>query len=203
MLSSTLRLNFCYLKIIHILHLYYPPKSKHVCIHEIMRLIIRKLKMKMKNNTHWYDINRPKSRHGHKYTIYKMCLSTMMVICIKQHLSNILDSVHEKVKQRWGWVEKSVAYKKSLYFSFSDALLLRNNFFLQSTKKTFSDLPNGKCEVKVDIMDTKAALLFCLLLTLSRYLLSCFRYYIFFVTDFNRFLYMGLLSPSFNGQKWK
>ena len=36
-----------------------------------------------------YDKTRPRSRHGHKYTIYKMCLSLMIAICIKQHLSNI------------------------------------------------------------------------------------------------------------------
>ena len=29
----------------------------------------------------------------------------MMVICIKQHLTNIWSSIHEKVKQHWGWVE--------------------------------------------------------------------------------------------------
>ena len=29
--------------------------------------------------------------------------------CNKQHLSNIWDSVYQKVKQHWGWVEKSVA----------------------------------------------------------------------------------------------
>ena len=38
----------------------------------------------------------------------------MMVICIKQHLSNIWRSVHEKAKQHWGWVEKTVVYKKSV-----------------------------------------------------------------------------------------
>ena len=37
----------------------------------------------------------------------------MIVICIKQHLSNIWSSIHEKAKQYWGRVEKkSVAYKK-------------------------------------------------------------------------------------------
>ena len=38
----------------------------------------------------------------------------MVVICTKQHLSNIWSSVHEKVKQHWGWVEekKSVNYNK-------------------------------------------------------------------------------------------
>ena len=41
----------------------------------------------------------------------------MMLICIKQHLSNIWTSIHEKVKQHWGWVEKSVAYKKTVFFS--------------------------------------------------------------------------------------
>ena len=42
---------------------------------------------KKKNRSYRYDINRP--RHGHKYTKYKICLCIMMVICIKQHLSNI------------------------------------------------------------------------------------------------------------------
>ena len=37
----------------------------------------------------------------------------MMAICIKQHLSNIWSSTHEKAKQYQGWVEKNVAYKKS------------------------------------------------------------------------------------------
>ena len=41
-----------------------------------------------------------------KYTKYKMCLSIMMVICIKQHLSNIWSSIYENLKQHWGWVEK-------------------------------------------------------------------------------------------------
>ena len=48
-----------------------------------------------------YDINRPRPRHGQKYTKYKM------VICIKQHLSNNWSSIHEKIKQHWGWVEKN------------------------------------------------------------------------------------------------
>ena len=43
----------------------------------------------MKNKSQRYDINRARPRHRHKYTAHKMCLSLMMVICIKQHLSNI------------------------------------------------------------------------------------------------------------------
>ena len=43
----------------------------------------------IKKRSHRYDMNRPRPRHGHKYTKYKMCLSIMMVICTKQHLSNI------------------------------------------------------------------------------------------------------------------
>ena len=80
--------------------------NKCVCIHEIIRLIIMKRKMKMTNRSHRYNINRPRSRYGHKYSKCKKCLSMMIVICIKQHLSNIWISVHEKVKQHWGWVEK-------------------------------------------------------------------------------------------------
>ena len=34
-----------------------------------------KMGLKMKNRSDKYDINRPKPRHGHKYTKYKICLS--------------------------------------------------------------------------------------------------------------------------------
>ena len=40
----------------------------------------------------------------------------MLVLCIKQHLSNIKCSSHEKVKQHWGWAEISVAYKKIVQY---------------------------------------------------------------------------------------
>ena len=48
-----------------------------------------KMRLEFKNRSRRKDINRPRLRNGHKHTKYKMCLSIMMVICIKQHLSNI------------------------------------------------------------------------------------------------------------------
>ena len=42
-----------------------------VSIHETTRLIIMKMKMKMKNRPQRYEINRPKTRHGHKSSKYK------------------------------------------------------------------------------------------------------------------------------------
>ena len=62
--------------------------------------------MKMKKSSHRYDINRPRSRDGHKYSTYKNYHITIMLICIKQQLSNIWNSIHEKVKQHWVWVGK-------------------------------------------------------------------------------------------------
>ena len=56
-----------------------------------------KMKLKIKNGSQRYDINRPRPRHGHKCTKSKMCLNVMLVICIKQHLSNISSSIYEKV----------------------------------------------------------------------------------------------------------
>ena len=47
-----------------------------------------KMRLKKKNTSHKYDINRSRPRHEQKHTLY-MCLSTMMVICSKKHLSNI------------------------------------------------------------------------------------------------------------------
>ena len=58
------------------------------------------MKMNMKIRSHRYDLNRTKSKHGHKYSKYKKCLSMMMLICIKQHLSNIWNLIHVKVKQQ-------------------------------------------------------------------------------------------------------
>ena len=57
------------------------------------------MKMKMKKRSHRYTISRLKSKHGHKYSKYEVCPSVMMLLCTKQHLSNILSSIHEKVKQ--------------------------------------------------------------------------------------------------------
>ena len=113
MLSITLKLDFCYLKIIHIINIPYHPKiighilknkqnNKCVCIHEIIRLIIMKIKIKMKNRSHRHEINRPRPRHGHRYSKYRKCNSMMILICIKQHISNIWSSIHESVKQLWG-----------------------------------------------------------------------------------------------------
>ena len=79
MLCNTLRLDFCNLKITHVLHPPYHPKIKNtlknkqknkcVCIHDIIRLTIMKIKMKMKNRSHRHDLNR--FRHGHKNSKYR------------------------------------------------------------------------------------------------------------------------------------
>ena len=42
--------------------------------------------------------NRFEHRHGHRYTKYKLCLSIMMLTCIKQNLSNVWSSNYEKNK---------------------------------------------------------------------------------------------------------
>ena len=117
MLSNALKLTFPHPKIIGILHPRYhqtitghilknKQRNKHVCIHEIMQSIIMKMKTKMKIDSCKYGINRPRCRHEHKYSKYMKSLSMMMLMCIKQHLSNIWTSVFENVKQHWGWVEK-------------------------------------------------------------------------------------------------
>ena len=71
--------------------------------------------MKMKNRPHRCDINRPRSRHGHKYSKYKKCLTMMMLICIKQHLSNIWSSIEEKLRNTEAELKKSLLIKKSAY----------------------------------------------------------------------------------------
>ena len=63
----------------------------------------------MKNESHIHDINGPEPKHGHKYTKYKMYLSILMVVCIKQHLSNIWSSIYEHTQAE---LKKSIANKK-------------------------------------------------------------------------------------------
>ena len=84
-----------------------------------------KMKMKIKTISHRYDVNRPRKRHGHRYSKYKRCLCMMMLICIKQHVSNVWSSIQEKVKQHWDWVEKSVDKEKS---NVTNIILTRNKF---------------------------------------------------------------------------
>ena len=61
--------------------------SPETSVSVLMRLwlIVMKMRLKMRNGSHRYDIDRTKPRYRHKYTIYKICLS----MCNKQHLSNI------------------------------------------------------------------------------------------------------------------
>ena len=91
-------------------------RKKYVCLNEVAWLMTMKMRLEMKNWSHRYDINWPRPSHGHKYTKYKMCLSIMMATCIKQHLSNIWSSIHEKVNNTEAELKKSVTYKKSIYF---------------------------------------------------------------------------------------
>ena len=138
MLSNTLRLNFCYLKIIHILHPHYHPeiirhslkhkrKNKCVCIHEIIWLIMMKMKTRIKNKSPRYSLHRPGCMiHGHKYSKYKKCLSMIMLICIKQHLSNIRSSIYKKVKTHWDLVEKNLCVYLKAHSSLSgNSLVIR------------------------------------------------------------------------------
>ena len=85
------------MKIIRFLYLHYHlqieghipenvQKKKYVSFHETARLIVLKIKIKMTNKLHGYDINRRRSRHGHKYTKYKNCLSMIIYFATpKQH----------------------------------------------------------------------------------------------------------------------
>ena len=118
MLSNTPRLNFCYLKVIHILHQYYHPKvighilknkqtKKCVCMHHIIRLII----MKMKNKSNRQDINRPKPGYS-TYRVSRCC-------CLYV-LSNILAIFEALFMKKLSNIDaesnKSVAYIKKRGF---------------------------------------------------------------------------------------
>ena len=56
-------------------------KNNFVCIHEIIRLTIMKMKVKMKNRSHRHDINGPRLRQGHKIVNIES-VSMMMLIYV-------------------------------------------------------------------------------------------------------------------------
>ena len=47
-------------------------KKQCVCFKETTLSMTMKMSLKVKNRSHRYDINRPRLRHGRKYTKYKM-----------------------------------------------------------------------------------------------------------------------------------
>ena len=88
-LSKIHRLIFFYLKVIHFLC---------SCSHPFIRSLKWDWKWKM---DHRYNISRTRSRRRHKYTKCKMCLSMIIFMCNKQHLSNISSWIHGTLKQHW------------------------------------------------------------------------------------------------------
>ena len=78
----------------------------------------------MKHRSQRYNINGPRPRLRHKYTKYKMCLSIMMFTCIKQHLNNIWSSIRENLSNTEADLEKSVTFRKSVYFDMGAVLAL-------------------------------------------------------------------------------
>ena len=65
-----------------------------------------------------YDINRPRPIDGPKYTKYKMCPSIMMVICIKQLLSNILVQLRKKLRNTEAELKQVLVIKKEILLWF-------------------------------------------------------------------------------------
>ena len=56
-----------------------------------------KMRLKIKNRLFGYDINKPRPKHGHKYTKYNICHNTLMLIYI---LSNILATIKARFMKK-------------------------------------------------------------------------------------------------------
>ena len=92
-------------------------KNNFVRIHEFMRVIIMKIKMKMKNRSYIYNMHRPtRSRHGHKFSKCKRlslwwCLyipSNTLATFEAQFMKNLSNTEAE--------LKESAAYKKKRVF---------------------------------------------------------------------------------------
>ena len=47
-------------------------KIKSVCFNEAIWLMTMKMRLKIRNRSHIYNINGPRAKQGHKYTKYKI-----------------------------------------------------------------------------------------------------------------------------------
>ena len=70
-----------------------------------------KMEMKIKNRSYRYDINKP--RYRHKYSKQKKCLIKMLLICIKQHPSNIEAQFMKKLSDTETELKKALLIKKA------------------------------------------------------------------------------------------
>ena len=74
-----------------------------------------KMRLKIKNRLFGYDINKPRPKHGHKYTKYNICHNTLMLIYIS---SNILATIKARFMKKSSNTEaelkKSTGSKKSV-----------------------------------------------------------------------------------------
>ena len=77
--------------------------SKKEHSHEIMRLIIMKMKIKMKNRWHKYDIiDQGLDTDTNIVNIKSVSVFFDIYLAPK----NMWSSIHEKVEQHWGWVKE-------------------------------------------------------------------------------------------------
>ena len=95
------------------------------------------MKMKMKNRSHRYHINRPRFRHGHKCSKCEKCFSMMMLIHIKQNLNNIWSSMHESCHH----IETSQLICKANQLT---------GFYMMATLP-FNELSNTEAELKKSV----------------------------------------------------
>ena len=71
------------------------------------------MSMKVK---HKCDINIKGSRHGHKFSKYKICLSLMMTLCVKQQLNKVWSTIMKTLRKAEAELKTRVAYKKACRF---------------------------------------------------------------------------------------
>ena len=77
-----------------------------------------------KKRSHKYDTSRPRSRHGHNIVNIKTVLVWWAL-----YLSNTWSSIHEKVKQHWGWVEKMRCLLKKRGIDVKTAIFKLENMY--------------------------------------------------------------------------
>ena len=101
----------------HILYTHYHPKiMEHILKNKRKNKCVYSWDYEDENEkrSHWYDINRPRSRHGHKYSEYKKCLNWQCWYVLSNTESTLDPQFIRKLSNTENELKKSVAYKKSM-----------------------------------------------------------------------------------------
>ena len=104
-------------------------KISYVCLNEVTWLTTIKRRLKMKNRLNRYNINRLRSRHGHKYTKYKYVSVKWWLYVLSNTKATFEAQFMKKFSKTKAELKKALLIKKRVInFYYPENLPFSDNF---------------------------------------------------------------------------